>query len=160
MAARAAAIINFFRGPQWGFQGDYGRSYLTETASDNFVSVLTDQTKVDSLGSVTGRFGLVWWRLLTYVKGGVGWSRDEFNTFNTTSNATFPIAGITREGWTAGGGFEYAIVSNLSMFIEYDLYDFGTRTEAITTVSSGPLQNIAIRERESVVKVGLNWTFR
>jgi outer membrane immunogenic protein len=143
-----------------GVQGDYGRTYMTATAADNVLTTLTDQTKVDSLASVTGRFGLAWWRLLTYVKAGGAWSHDEFNTFNTTTNIIFPTTSEMRSGWTAGGGFEYAIISNLSMYIEYDLYNFGTRTESLFVSSGGPLANIAIRSTESVVKVGLNWTFR
>jgi len=143
-----------------GVQGDYGRTYTTATAADNVLAGLTDQTNVESLASVTARFGLAWWRLLTYVKAGGAWTHDEFNTFNTTTNVIFPTTSETRSGWTAGGGFEYAIISNLSMYIEYDLYNFGTRNESLFVSSSGPAQNIAIRTTESVVKVGLNWTFR
>jgi opacity protein-like surface antigen len=54
-----------------------------------------------------------------------------------------------------GGGIEYAIVSNLSIFFEYDWFDFGTRTTSFPVVGA-----VDIKERESVVKVGLNWTFR
>jgi outer membrane immunogenic protein len=76
------------------------------------------------------------------------------HTINTISltpaSATFSTASEARGGWTVGAGFEYAIVSNLSVFIEYDFYDFGTRTIGFTTVGGSP------RERESAVKAGAN----
>jgi outer membrane immunogenic protein len=142
-----------------GVQGDYGRSYVTESSSDSFLTALTDVSKADTLASVTGRLGLALSRFLGYVKGGVGWTHDEFSTFNTITNVTFSTASDTRTGWVLGGGLEYGIVSNLSMFVEYDFYNFGTRTDSFT-VSSGGTQNIAIREHDSIVKVGMNWTFR
>jgi len=116
------------------------------------VSGGTDQSKINSLSSVTGRVGYAWDRLLTYAKGGGAWTHDKYEIFDST---TFLTASETRSGWTVGGGFEYAIISNLSMFFEYNFYDFGTRTVGFT----GSPQLVDIRERESVVKVGANWKF-
>jgi outer membrane immunogenic protein len=48
---------------------------------------------------------------------------------------------------------------NLSGFIEYDYYGFGTRTNTFTNVNTGGQQLYDIRERKSVVKAGLNWKF-
>jgi outer membrane immunogenic protein len=73
-------------------------------------------------------------------------------------NTTFATASETRSGWTVGGGFEYAITYNLSMFFEYNYYDFGSRTVGLTSVS-GSSQIGDVRERESLVKVGANWKF-
>jgi outer membrane immunogenic protein len=142
-----------------GVQGDMAWSDASGTNVDQVSTLgLTDRSKIDSLSSVTGRVGYAWGRLLTYVKGGGAWTHDKYDTFFTADNTTFSTANETRGGWTVGGGFEYAVVSNLSMFFEYDFYDFGTRTIGFTTVTGLP-QSVDIRERESVVKVGANWKF-
>jgi outer membrane immunogenic protein len=137
----------------FGVQGDIAWSDASGTNVDQ-VSGGTDQSKIDSLSSVTGRVGYAWDRLLTYAKAGGAWTHDKYDMFNNTTVS----ASETRSGWTVGGGFEYAIVSNLSMFFEYNFYDFGTRTVGFTT-AAGSSQLVDIRERESVVKVGANWKF-
>jgi outer membrane immunogenic protein len=136
----------------FGVQGDGAWSDASGSHADN-VSGLTDQSKIHSLWSVTGRVGYAWDRLLTYAKAGGAWTHDRYEML-FPDNTTFATASETRSGWTVGGGFEYAIISNLSMFFEYNYYDFGTRTIAFT-----PPQLVDIRERESVVKVGANWKF-
>jgi outer membrane immunogenic protein len=93
-------------------------------------------------------------RLLAYGKAGGAWTHENYN-IEFADTATFATASDTRSGWTAGGGFEYAITGNLSMFFEYNYYDFGTQT-----ISFAPAAGSSdIRERDSVVKVGVNWKF-
>jgi outer membrane immunogenic protein len=140
----------------FGIQGDIAWSDTSGTNLDQ-VSALTNQSKIDSLSSVTGRVGYAWDRLLTYAKAGGAWTHDKYDIL-FPDNTTFATASETRSGWTVGGGFEYAITNNLSMFFEYDFYDFGTRTIGFTTVAGSP-QLVDIRERESAVKVGANWKF-
>lgn len=141
----------------FGVQGDGAWSNASGTHSD--VLALTDEWKTDSLASVTGRFGYAWDRLLAYAKGGGAWTHEKYDTATTATTTTFSttvsMASATRSGWSVGGGFEYAITNNISMFFEYDFYDFGTRTVSF----SGTSQSIGIRDRDSVVKVGGNWKF-
>jgi outer membrane immunogenic protein len=133
----------------FGVQGDIDWSDASGTHVDP--SGGTNQSKINSLSSVTGRVGYAWDRLLTYAKGGGAWTHDKYEIFDST---TFSTASETRSGWTVGGGFEYAVTNNLSMFFEYNFYDFGTRTIGFTSS-----QLVDIRERESAVKVGANWKF-
>jgi outer membrane immunogenic protein len=137
----------------FGIQGDVAWSDTSGTHADQVNVGLTDQSKVQWLSSVTGRFGYAWDRLLTYAKGGGAWTHDKYDIL-FPDNSTFASASETRSGWTVGAGFEYAITNNLSMFFEYNYYDFGTKTVGFT---SGQL--VDIRERESLVKVGANWKF-
>jgi outer membrane immunogenic protein len=130
----------------FGVQGDAAWSNASGTHTDN-ISGLTDEWKKDMISSVTGRFGYAWDRLLAYGKGGAAWTHDRYDN-------SFAIATETRDGWTVGGGFEYAITNHVTMFFEYDYYDFGTRTVDFAT--PGPID---IRDRESIVKVGGNWKF-
>jgi outer membrane immunogenic protein len=134
----------------FGIQGDAAWSDATGTHTDQ-VSGLTDQWKTDSLASVTGRLGYAWDRLLAYGKGGGAWKHVKYDNGVTTPSET-------RDGWTVGGGFEYAITNNVTMFFEYDFYDFGTRTVGFTSAAGLP-QSVDIRDHDSVVKVGGNWKF-
>jgi outer membrane immunogenic protein len=136
-----------------GIQGDYDWINATGTGAGQFTG-LTDRTHITSLSSVTGRFGYALDRWLPYVRAGGAWEHAKFDAFDA-NNAVVGTASGTRSGFTVGGGLEYAIVSNLSIFIEYNWYDFGTRTTTFTGVF--PTTNI--RERDSAVKVGLNWKF-
>jgi outer membrane immunogenic protein len=143
-----------------GVRGDYAWTNADGTATDILSPAgLTDHTKLDSIASATGRFGYAWGRLLSYATGGGAWTHNRYDTFVTLTNLPFSgNTSETRAGWTIGGGFEYAITNNVSMFWEFDWYDFGTTTNALAIIGGGS-QNIAVRETDSVVKVGLNWTF-
>jgi outer membrane immunogenic protein len=147
----------------FGVQGDIAWSDTSGSHGDqvngvdaNLNPLFNDQSKINSLSSVTGRVGYAWDRLLTYAKAGGAWTHDKYDILtNDSANATASTASETRSGWTVGGGFEYGITNNLTMFFEYDFYDFGTRTIGFT----GSSQLVDIRERASAVKVGGNWKF-
>jgi outer membrane immunogenic protein len=145
----------------FGVQADYDWADATGTSNDLFFVDLTDRSRVRSLGSATARGGYAWDRFLGYVKGGVAWERDNYDTFRTATLQPFSTASSTRTGLTVGIGGEYAFTDFLTAFIEYDYYAFGTRTETFTLLvpSINPLRNTDIRENKSVVKVGFNWKF-
>ena len=138
-----------------GVQGDYGWTNATGTGPDQLIGGFTDRVKIDSISSATARLGYAIDRFLVYWKAGGAWTHAKYDVLDPTF-AVFSSASESRSGWTAGGGFEYAIAGGLSMFIEYDWYDFGTRAITFTNPAT-PLTNI--RERDSVVKVGANWKF-
>ena len=147
----------------FGVQGDYDWTNASGSSPDQVSPVLYDRSRVDGLGSVTGRVGYAFDRFLPYVKGGIAWERDRYDTYfgplTTQPGVTFSTASETRQGWTVGVGGEYAFWKALSAFVEYDYYDFGTKTNSFTVVTTGTQQFADIRERKSVVRVGLNWKF-
>ena len=63
---------------------------------------------------------------------------------------------LSRAGWTVGVGGEYAFTRHVSGFVEYDYYDFGSRTLTFVTPGGAFADNITIRERKSVLRGGLN----
>jgi len=153
----------------FGIQGDYDWADANGTSRDQVAPVLVDRSRIDGLGSVTGRVGYAADRFLAYVKGGVAWERDRYDTYFGSGTPltndvgvpgeTFSYAAGTRDGWTVGVGAEYVFWKSLSGFVEYDYYDFGTKTTGFTVVTTGALQYADIRETKSVVKAGLNWKF-
>jgi outer membrane immunogenic protein len=141
-----------------GIQGDYDWADGTGSGPHGTLPTLTDQSHISGLGSVTGRVGYAWDRFLGYVKGGGAWERNSYLQFFPATGATFATGGATRDGWTVGVGGEYAFWQNLSVFVEYDYYDFGNDTLTFTT-AMGTFPHISVRETQSVVKAGLNWKF-
>ncbi len=136
----------------FGIQGDYGWTDAHGSHNDLFFAGFTDHSRIRSLASVTGRIGYAWDRFLGYVKGGGAWERDNYEF--AFGGATFSTASETRGGWTVGVGGEYAFTNWLTGFVEYDYYDFGTRSNTFT---DGTI--VDIRERKSVVKGGINFKF-
>jgi outer membrane immunogenic protein len=135
----------------FGIQGDAAWSHSSGTHTDN-LSGLTDEWKKDMLSSMTGRLGYAWYSLLIYGKAGAAWTHDRYdNSFSTASE--------TRSGWTVGAGLEHPFTDRLTMFVEYDYYDFGTRTVNFPVGFAGGPSPVDIRDRESVLKVGGNWKF-
>ena len=155
---QAGCNYQFAGGWVVGIQGDYGWTNANGSHVDPFVGLTTLQSNTKSLGSVTGRVGYAWDRFLGYVKGGGAWERDDYSWFFTAVPGIALTGSETRSGWTVGVGGEYAFLDWLTGFIEYDYYDFGTRTVAHTGFG-GLTANFDIRERKSVVKAGLNFKF-
>ena len=113
----------------FGIQGDYDWTNASGSNVNALNPGLTDSSKIKSLSSVTGRIGYAWDRFLGYVKGGGAWERDNYTVVGDPGGG--PIIAIgseTRSGWTVGIGGEYAFTNNLTGFVEYDWYGFGTRT--------------------------------
>ena len=109
----------------FGLQGDYAWADAKGSHTlDTFDGFATGHSSIKSLASFTGRIGYAWDRFLGYVKAGGAWERDNYHI--NFDNVTVATAGGTRSGWTVGIGGEYAFTNNLSAFLEYNYYDFGS----------------------------------
>jgi outer membrane immunogenic protein len=145
-----------------GIQADYdwsnGSGRAVDLVNNAFFAATgwRDESRIQSLGSVTGRVGYAWDRFLGYVKGGYAWERDNYSIINPT-NIVSASASETRGGWTVGIGGEYAFTNMISAFVEYDYYDFGTRTNRMLTPTNILFDVVDIRETKSVVKAGVNF---
>lgn len=113
-------------------------------------------TTIDYVGTVRGRIGYAFDRLMPYVTGGFAWGHSRINV-NDTDGVTplFPV-GRYQSGWTAGLGAEYAVSGNWSAKAEYgyvalsrsayDLREFG-------------LPVVNVDPRIHLFKLGLNYHF-
>src|SRR5882757_7806427 len=155
---QAGCNYQFAGGWVVGIQGDYGWTDAKGSHVDPFFGVSTLSSNTKSLASVTGRVGYAWDRFLGYVKGGGAWERDDYSWFVTAIPGIALNGSETRGGWTVGVGGEYAFLDWLTGFVEYDYYDFGTRTVGLTGIG-GLTANFDIHERKSVFKAGLNFKF-
>jgi outer membrane immunogenic protein len=77
------------------------------------------------LTTVTGRLGYAQDRLLVYAKGGWAGADIELTLFDTESQVR-AHSDEWANGWTVGGGAEYALGKSLSLGVEYDYADLGT----------------------------------
>jgi outer membrane immunogenic protein len=133
----------------------------TSTAPLGAIDTATAHSEIDWLATFTGRFGYAFDHSLLYVKGGVAGAE-----FKDSYMITVPGVGLfdlgtqshTRVGWTAGAGFEYAILSNWTAKIEYNYLDFGSKDETFV-LSNGVPFNQSIERKLQLVKVGINYKF-
>jgi outer membrane immunogenic protein len=106
---------------QWIFGGEVsfsGADLSEKVTSPFFPATDTFSTTLDWLLTVEGRVGYSWDRVLVFGKG--GWAGS-----NATLKVTSPIRGTASfsefvDGWTIGGGVEYAAWNSVIIGIEYD----------------------------------------
>src|SRR5439155_15056670 len=83
------------------------------------------------LASVTGRLGVTWGRALIYGKGGWAGADVEVAARNNAGVPFLPsntsANGETKwmNGWTVGGGMEFAIADRWTVRAEYMHFDLG-----------------------------------
>jgi outer membrane immunogenic protein len=125
--------------------------------------ILACSTDHDWIATVAGRFGVTYDRALFYVKGGVAWAQTTYAaSLNLGGLASFTTSvDETRVGALFGTGIEYAFLPGWSAKIEYNYIDFGT-DDYNFPLAIGPIAvnvGTAIREKEHLVKAGLNYRF-
>ena len=86
----------------------------------------TNQTRVDSFGLFTGQIGYAYDRALFYVKGGAAVTDNRYTSITSGVGGGIDTLSETRWGAAVGVGFEYAIMPNLSLGLEYDHLFMGT----------------------------------
>lgn len=155
-----------------GLEGSVDGTSLSNTVAAGFPAFgggsVSASTNADIQGSIRGRFGIAWDRLLAYATGGVA-----FGGFNTNYSISAPAFfgsnsfSNTRVGWTAGGGIDYAVTNNWWVFAEYRYTDFGTvgntqlAAAAFTRVPglTGGALNVTRTLSQSQVQVGFSYKF-
>jgi outer membrane immunogenic protein len=147
-----------------GVEGEYTAMGLsgTETtisAVNGFDDIVAARTK--SLELVTGRIGYAVNNWLIYAKGGGAWSSGDSNGQGFLANGTFfetTTTHVNRNGWIAGGGFEWGFAPAWSAKFEYDHVDLGSTI--VTTVPSRGANTFSNSSYTiDLVKVGVNYHF-
>jgi outer membrane immunogenic protein len=116
------------------------------------------KAKTDFLTSVTARLGYAFDNVLLYAKGGFALAGDRYDVTGSFAGTPFGFVGLeNRIGWTAGGGVEWAFSQHWSASLEYDYYQFGRSTIAMSDPTNVFLGNVDVRQNIQVVKAGLNF---
>jgi len=137
-----------------GVEGDFDWTGLKGSGTDSVGNTIN--TKTEWTSTVTGRVGAAFDRLLVYGKGGVAFANDE-SSLNDISGGTASTT-LTRTGWTAGAGLEYALAQNWTAKIEYDYLGFGSETLNLSTTAF-PAYNPSASLNVQEVKAGINFKF-
>lgn len=119
-------------------------------------------TKVTSLFTVTPRIGLSFLgdRALVYVKG--GWAGGNLEAGQTYTPPKF--AGLSwsasdfHNGWTIGGGGEYALTRNWSVGLEYNYIRLNDVTHSAAD-SSGKFTAISAAPKLHEIRSNVNFKF-
>ena len=148
----------------FGVEADIQAADVEGSDSQEFLAGLVGVemgTELDWFGTVRGRIGFVpAERLLVYGTGGFAFGRT-----TSTASITAPILGteevsdsMTRNGWTAGAGAEYAITNNWTFKTEYLYTDLGD--EDFYSLNDGPIDlNLSSEVKFHTVRGGLNYKF-
>jgi outer membrane immunogenic protein len=117
-------------------------------------------------GSIRGRVGYAWDRVLLYATGGVAFAGVDGNIQSNFADGFggFDSASSTRVGWTVGGGLEYAVTNNWSIRAEYRYSDFGHSTIFASNSFNDPILGSAgaffnRHVVENQVQVGFSYKF-
>jgi outer membrane immunogenic protein len=124
-------------------------------------------TELNWLGTVTGRIGYAWDRVLLYAKGGVAWANETHSQFFTpaATGISTLVSSLdhTQTGWVVGGGIEWAMSGNWSAKVEYNYVDLGS--DRFTFLNNPPAPGARatdiwdIDQRIHMVKFGINYRF-
>jgi outer membrane immunogenic protein len=152
-----------------GLEGTVDGTSLSKTTVVTFpaafrADTLTAQSNADIQGSIRGRLGVAWDRVLIYATGGVAFAGVNLDlSLSGVDAAGVPFFATgsrssTRTGWTVGGGIEYAFTNNWSIRAEYRYTDFGTINRN-AVFPGGGFFNGHLRFAENQVQAGLSYKF-
>jgi outer membrane immunogenic protein len=117
----------------------------------------------DLVASATARLGYGFAdRWLVFARGGAAWTHEKIDDAFTRVGgiAVDPGATMTRSGWTAGTGVEWAFAPHWSATLEYNYYDFGSAGTLLTSPTNNVTVNVlSLRDTIHSVTTGLNYHF-
>lgn len=156
-------------GVETDFQGANVDDTITTATSGvpGFVSgAFSSSQDLRWLGTVRGRIGYAWDRVLLYATGGFAYGRVDYDlnfAFSATNDFHTISASRTETGWTVGGGVEWAHWDHWSVKLEYLYVDLGDTS--LVSTPSGRATNLLstltedFQNRYSIVRLGVNYKF-
>ena len=147
-----------------GIEGDGQALVGNNNNNNNFFGFGNNVDNTRFLGTVRGRAGIAFDRFLIYGTGGVAFGTgpriDNFNPFLLGVSPFFFNNNNNRDNWlvgyAVGAGIEWAFYNNWSIKAEY-LYTDIRRTDNNNNFFFN--NNDLFRERNHIVRVGLNYRF-
>jgi outer membrane immunogenic protein len=119
--------------------------------------------------TATGKFGFAANDFLFYAKGGAAWMSANYTQAVAAGggNVSSQTLSDTRSGFTVGGGMEFGMTENLSLRVEYDYLNFGTKNYNFNSLTVTPVGGVntplalpvSIRSSTSLITAGINYRF-
>jgi len=115
--------------------------------------------EIKAAGTVRGRIGYAFDRVLPYVTAGIGWAVQDVDYFQDFGDGfTFNVDETkTHVGWTAGAGLEAALSDRWTAKVEYLYSNLGAEDYTVTWFSDPFSEDIDLSMQ--TVKIGLNYQF-
>ena len=158
-----------------GFEVDWSDSHVDGTSqvaplllfsgAPDAGSSQTTSTDLKWLATARLRLGTaIGAQAMAYVTGGAALGRVEYNVVTDYVGDPFRYPGsLTKNklGWTAGGGVEFGLSSNMSLKAEYLYFDLGDNTITANPVApNAPFQVQTVHDLNGhIVRLGLNIRF-
>ena len=119
-----------------GVRGGGGFGTIVPTANGSAVTTVKAHRNLEYLSTIRGRLGYVITpRFMTYITGGLAFGGiDAAGTVRQNLAYSYsPYLGEpgkadfnqNKTGWTVGAGGEYALISNISVKLQYNYFDLG-----------------------------------
>ncbi|PNG24521.1 outer membrane protein [Methylocella silvestris] len=146
-----------------GLEGSVDGSSIGKSSSgtvflnDGSAAGVNFHSNANVQGSIRGRVGYAWDRVLVYATGGVAFAGVNASLSTPVS---YDSASTTKVGWTVGGGVEYAVTNNWSIRAEYRYSNFGNATlypASLAGFDNGPYVNRKFNVNQ--VQVGFSYKF-
>lgn len=137
-----------------GLEGDLEWADLKDSTTSVALNAF-HRTKIDWQGSIRGRLGVAFDRLMIYATGGVAFADIKRTAGTLVPAATLVTNDETAVGWTLGAGAEYAFTNNITGRVEYRYTDYGRDSSS----------NLVTNTRDSnkvhthAVRAGLSYKF-
>lgn len=140
---------NFVLGVEGDIEGGNVEGSFANAAGTTFGSA-----ELNWQGSIRGRIGIAADRTLFYVTA--GWAFAEADVFGRSPAIPFGCCSTSADldGWTLGGGIEYAFSNNFTIRGEYRYTDFGN-----VTADLNPTISMPVDVETHALRVGASWKF-
>ena len=146
-----------------GIQGMYDYARINSSHFLTAFPTFRSDIRTKDIYTVTGRLGYLFTpQLLGYVKGGGAWASVDYQVFQPGGVLLSETAyGVSRSGWTIGGGLEWMFAPGWSVFAEYNYMDFGHKDVAFVTTppAVGNPDLVRTKLEVSTALVGVNYKF-
>jgi len=137
-----------------GVEADYAFANAQNSYGSYYVS---NQSKLDSFGTLRARFGYAFDRTMVYATGGLAFGQVQSKSFLYYDSADCR-SGFkkTAFGWTVGAGVEHALTKNLTIKAEALYADLGSKKN----VENGDCGcRTSFKNTAAVARVGINFKF-
>ncbi|WP_213772710.1 outer membrane beta-barrel protein [Bradyrhizobium sp. dw_78] len=139
-----------------GNWADFSGSNTTPIGG-NPLGGLTDRTRIDAFGLITGQVGYAWNNVLVYVKGGAAVVDDKYDAYDPLAGTTFGSATEARWGATVGAGLEVGFAPNWSIGAEYNHIFLDNHDATLNDAFGGIADTVRVHQDVDIGLVRLNY---